>query len=106
MDNSSGRLCGARAIINGSTYLGDTIFGRKLTENEIRYIRKGRQLQTVLAEELCRRLGTYNESGFNFADLKNCEKLLDIQIKVVSAEHFNSVTYAGDQDIDLPMTST
>jgi hypothetical protein len=73
-------LCCPRAIIMALTYHTDTIFG---TKRNIAHIREGRKIQTKLAEELCKRLGDYNEEGFTLKDIKNVEELLKIQVKVV-----------------------
>jgi len=68
------------------------IFG---TKRNITDIREGRQIQTKLTEELCKRLGDYNEEGFTLEDIKNVEEILNIQVKVVCAESFNTIIYSG-----------
>jgi len=86
-------LCCPRATITALTYHNNNIFG---TKRNISHIREGRQIQTKLAEELCKRLGTYNEEGFTLEDIKNVEELLNIQVKVVCAESFNTIIYSGN----------
>jgi hypothetical protein len=54
-------------------------------------------MQTKFAEELCKRLGEYNEEGFTLKDIKHAEEILDIQIKVVCAENFNTIIYSGEE---------
>jgi hypothetical protein len=83
-------LCCPRAL----TYHTDCFFG---TKRNIKDIRDGRKVQTELAEELCKRLGDYNEEGFTLEDIKNVEELLNIQVKVVCAKSFNSVIYSGEE---------
>ena len=39
----------------------------------------------------------YNEEGFTLEDIKHVEELLDIQIKVVCAENFNTIIYSGEE---------
>ena len=89
-------LCCPRAVITGLTYHTKVILGRTLSANDVIYIRKGRVLQTTLANEVCNQLGDYNKEGFTLEDIKNLEALLDIQINVVCAENFNSVIYRGE----------
>jgi len=50
-----------------------------------------------LTDELCKRLGNYNEEGFTLEDIKNVEELLSIQIKVVCAEGFKAIIYTGEE---------
>jgi len=64
---------------------------------DVKDIRGGRKVQTKLAEKLCHRLGDYNEEGFTLEDIKHAEELLDIQIKVVCAENFNTIIYSGEE---------
>jgi hypothetical protein len=52
------------------------------SERNFKHIREGRSLKTKLAEELCNKLGSYNEDGFTLEDIKHVEELLNIQIKV------------------------
>jgi transposase-like protein len=87
-------LCCPRAIITALTYYTDDIFGAKRNIEDIRKVRK---VQTELAEELRKRLGDYNEEGFTLEDIKNVEELLNIQVKVVCAERFNSMIYSGEE---------
>jgi hypothetical protein len=91
---NNGNLCCPRAIVRRLTYYTDDIFGVK---RNIAKIREGRKVQTELAEELCKRLGGYNEEGFTLEDIKKVEELLNIQIKFVCAESFNSVIYSGEE---------
>jgi hypothetical protein len=63
----------------------------------LRYIRKGRNLQTTLAQELCNQLGEYNRNYFTLDDIANIERLLNIQIKIVAAECFNFIIYSGPE---------
>jgi hypothetical protein len=73
------------------------ILGREYDHNDIiRYIRMGRNLQTTLAQELCNQLGEYNRNYFTLDDIANIERLLNIQIKIVAAECFNSIFYIQD----------
>ena len=60
-------------------------------------VRGGGKVQTELAVELCERLGDYNEEGFTLEDIKNAEELLNIQVKVVCIESFNSIIYSGKE---------
>ena len=87
-------LCCPRAIITALTYHTNNIFG---TKRNIKHIREGWKIQTKLTEELCKRLGNYNEEGFTLEDIKNVEELLDIQNKVVCAESFNAIIYSGEE---------
>ena len=87
-------LCCPGAIVTALTYHTDNIFGFK---RNVKHIREGREIQTKLTEELCQRLGNYNEEGFTLEDIKNIEELLDIQIKVVCAENFNTIIYSGKE---------
>jgi hypothetical protein len=84
-------LCCPRAVIVGLTYHTNIILGREYDHNDIRYIRMGRNLQTTLAQELCNQLGEYNRNYFTLDDIANIERLLNIQIKIVAAECFNSI---------------
>jgi len=84
-------LCCPRAIVTALTYHTDEILGAK---RNIEDIRDGRKVQTELAKELCKRPGDYNEEGFTLEDIKNVEELLNVQIKVVCAESFNSTIYS------------
>ena len=85
-------LCCPRAIIKALTYHTNDIFSA--TWN-IKDIRDDRKIQTELAKELCQRLWDYNEEGFTLEDIKNVEELLNIQVKVVCAESFNTIIYSG-----------
>jgi len=51
-----------------------------LTERNIKHIREGQKIQTELTDELCKRLGNYNEEGFTLEDIKNVKELLNIHI--------------------------
>jgi len=99
--NNTDNLCAARAIITGLTYHTDTILGTKLTYNDIYNIRHGRKLQTELAQELCSKLDSYCEEGFTLDDIKNVEELLDIQVKIVCAQNFNTIIYQGREEKDV-----
>jgi hypothetical protein len=55
----------------------------------------GRNLQTTLAQELCNQLEEYNKNYFTLDDIANIEKVLNIQVKVVAAECFNSIIQGG-----------
>jgi len=46
---------------------------------------------------LCQRLGYYNKEGFTLEDIKHVEELLDIQIRLVYAENFNTIIYSGEE---------
>jgi hypothetical protein len=81
----------------GLTYHTNIILGKEYDRNDIRYIRKGRNLQMTLAQELCNQLEEYNKNYFTLDDIKNLEKVLNIQIKVVAAECFNSIIYSGNE---------
>jgi hypothetical protein len=62
----------------------------------------GRNLQTTLAQELCNQLGEYNRNYFTLDDIANIERLLNIQIKIVAAECFNSIIYSGlEKDVKV-----
>lgn len=93
--NNKDNLCCPRAIVTALTYHTDNILDRPITAMEKKCIRMGRKLQGELARELCKRLGEYNEEGFTLEDIRNAEKLLGVQIKVVCAENFNGVIYKG-----------
>lgn len=100
--NNVDNLCGARSIIVALTYHMKTILGRKLTNNEIKCVRMGRKLQEVLAEKLCCILGGSYDDGFSLEDFKQIEVKLNVQVKIICAENFNSVIYAGpEKDIKL-----
>lgn len=100
-------LCCPRAVVVGLTYPKqnpsvNTIFNKEFSTNDIIYIRKGKNLQTDLVTKLCNQLGNYNEEGFTLDDIKNLEKLINIQIIVICAENFNSVIYKGpEKDIKV-----
>ena len=94
-------MCCSRAIITALTYHRDNIFG---TEKNTKFIPKGRNVQTELAEELCQRLGDYNEEGFTLVDIKNAEELLNIQVKVVCFESFNTIIYSGEEKRNKNLT--
>ncbi|EEZ98755.1 hypothetical protein TcasGA2_TC001319 [Tribolium castaneum] len=95
--NNKDRLCCPRAVIVGLTYQTNIILGKEFNDNDITYIRKGRNLQTTLAQELCNQLKEYNEEYFTLRDIANIEKVLNIQIKVIAAECFNQVIYSGEE---------
>lgn len=81
--------------------------GKKLSTNDIKQIRKGRLLQKTLAERLCRCLGGEYEHGFSLEDVKQVELLLDVQIKIICAENFNTVIYGGpEKDTKLYLYKT
>jgi hypothetical protein len=93
-------LCCPRAVIVGLTYYSNIILDREMTQANIRAIRQGWRLQTELARELCNQLGDYTEEGFTLEDIRNLEKLLDIQIKIIDAEDLNRIMYKGeDKDV-------
>ncbi|CAH1372355.1 unnamed protein product [Tenebrio molitor] len=95
-------LCCLRAVIVGLTYHTNIILGKEYDRNDIRYIRMGRNLQTTLAQELCNQLGEYNRNYFTLDDIANIERLLNIQIKIVAAECFNSIIYSGlEKDVKV-----
>lgn len=73
-------LCCPRAIVTALMYHTNNIFIRSLTKRNIRHIREGQKIQSELTDELCKRLGNYNEEGFTLEDIKNVEELLTIQI--------------------------
>jgi len=74
---------------NYGANISNDIFGA--TRN-IKDIREG---QTELTEELCKRLGNYNEEGFTLEDIKNVEVLLNVQVKVLCLESFKTIIYSG-----------
>uniref|UniRef100_A0A8D8ZAP4 DNA-directed DNA polymerase n=1 Tax=Cacopsylla melanoneura TaxID=428564 RepID=A0A8D8ZAP4_9HEMI len=99
-------LCGIRAIIVGLTYHMKCIFERELTVSNIKEIRMGRKIQDVLAIELCSRLSKetgkdvlelFKNNGVCYADIKDIEKLLDVQIIVIDGKKFNTVDYKGNE---------
>lgn len=91
-------MCGARAVVTALTYHRDTILDRPVSDLEKKYVRKGRRLQTTLAEELCTRLGGYTAGGFTLEDFARTERLLvDVQIKIVSSDCLNTIVYEGDE---------
>ncbi|XP_068905936.1 putative leucine-rich repeat-containing protein DDB_G0290503 isoform X1 [Tenebrio molitor] len=95
-------LCCPRAVIVGLTYHTNIILGKEYDRNDIRYIRMGRNLQTTLAQELCNQLGEYNRNYFTLDDIANIERILNIQIKIVAAECFNSIIYSGpEKDVNV-----
>ncbi|KAK7588176.1 hypothetical protein V9T40_005421 [Parthenolecanium corni] len=96
-------LCAPRAIVTAMTYHTDTFLDRVLNQNEISYIRKGRDLQTDLALDLCMRLIDFNIEGFTLEDIRACEEELDVQIKVVCAENFNNIIYKGLRDCPIKL---
>ncbi|KAJ3640350.1 hypothetical protein Zmor_003654 [Zophobas morio] len=105
------RLCCPRAVIVGLTYHTNIILGKEYNHNELKYIRMGRNLQSTLAQELCNQLGEYNNNSgdalmseanyFTLDDIANIEKVLNIQIKVVAAECFNSIYSGPEKDIKI-----
>lgn len=96
--NNNDNLCAPRAIITGLTYHTNKILGRTLDNNDIIYIRKGRALQTELARKLCDGIGEYCLEGFTLDDIRSCEELLKVQIKIICAENFNNIIYKGKKD--------
>lgn len=84
-------------VVTALTYHTNYILGRQLSEMEVKLTRQGRKIQTELTQEMRKRLGTYHEEGFTLEDIKHVEKLLNIQIKVVCSENFNSVIYSGKE---------
>ncbi|KAK7605181.1 hypothetical protein V9T40_007039 [Parthenolecanium corni] len=94
-------LCCPRAIVTALTYHTNVILERELSENEIVSVRKGRKMQEELAHELCSYLGEYPVEGFSLEEIRACEEILDVQIKVVCAENFNSLIYKGQKERDL-----
>jgi hypothetical protein len=75
------------------TYHTNNIFG---AIRNIKDIRDGRKIQTELAKGLCQRPGDCNEEEFTLDDIKNVEEMLNIQVKVVCAESFNTIIYSGN----------
>ncbi|XP_072377781.1 uncharacterized protein [Diabrotica undecimpunctata] len=90
-------LCGARAVIVGLTYVTNEILGHKLIKSDAHSIRIGRKLQTDLAEKLCNLLGGCYNDGFTLDNFKKAEELLDVQIKIICAENFNTIIYEGPE---------
>ncbi|XP_072392265.1 uncharacterized protein [Diabrotica undecimpunctata] len=90
-------LCGARAIVTALTYITAEILGYKITDSDVKNMRKGRKLQTVLAEKLCGLLGGCYNDGFTLDDFKKAKELLDVQIKIICAENFNTLIYEGPE---------
>ncbi|KAL4083555.1 hypothetical protein QTP88_028871 [Uroleucon formosanum] len=85
-------LCCPRAIIVALATQTNNILGHKLDFNKIRQLKM----------ELCKMLTEYNKEGFTLVDIKNVESILDIQIIIVCAEHFNTVIYKGeDKEIKI-----
>ncbi len=93
--NNDDNLCGARGIVTALTYHWTKyIRNSQLTNNEITYIRKGRNLQKDLAIKLlliCDIDIPEPGTGLTLEDIKNIEKKLDIQISIVCAENFNLI---------------
>ncbi|KAK7590294.1 hypothetical protein V9T40_001907 [Parthenolecanium corni] len=96
--NNTDNLCAPRAIITALTYHTNIILGRQLNVNDITYIRKGRPLQTDLAVQLCLEIGEYCEEGFTLDDIRSCEELLKVQVKIICAENFNNIIYKGRKE--------
>ncbi|KAL4136009.1 hypothetical protein QTP88_007583 [Uroleucon formosanum] len=65
-------LCCPRAIIVALATQTNNVLGHKLDFNKIRQLKM---------------------EGFTLVDIKNVESILDIQINIVCAEHFNTVIY-------------
>ncbi|KAK7598318.1 hypothetical protein V9T40_006553 [Parthenolecanium corni] len=93
--NNDDNLCAPRAIVTALTYRKNKILDRHLNENDISYIRKGRSLQTDLAIQLCMEIGDFCPEGFTLEDIRSCEEVLNIQIKIICAENFNNLIYKG-----------
>ena len=98
-DSPEDRMCGLKAIITGLTFHTNEILGRKLTSNEIKYIKQGAKLQKSLAKELQELLGEEydDEIGCTLENVVQCESLLETRIKVVSSQQFNAVIYSGNE---------
>lgn len=95
-------LCGARAIIVALSYHTNSLLGTELSKSKKKDLIKGRKLQTTLAKKLCDLLGGSYEEGFTLDDFKRAENLLDVQIKIICAESFNTIIYEGpDKSIKL-----
>ncbi|XP_072400380.1 uncharacterized protein [Diabrotica undecimpunctata] len=92
---NSDNLCALRAIVVALTYHTTTIVNHSLTSRQIANIRQGRQLQGVLARKLCEIFYIDAAVGCSLKDIQRAEQLLDVQIKIVCVENFNSVIYAG-----------
>lgn len=90
-------LCCARAIVVGLTHHSSVILGRSLSPSEIKNIRLGRPIQKQLALKLCEIMGSYNHEGFTLEDIQRAEQCLDVQVKVICAENFNTVIYKGTE---------
>ncbi|XP_072384507.1 uncharacterized protein [Diabrotica undecimpunctata] len=90
-------LCGARAIVTALTYITNEILGHNLIKSDVHNIRIGRTLQTVLAEKLCGLLGGCYVDGFILDDFKKAEELLNVQIKIICSENFNTLIYEGPE---------
>lgn len=88
-------LCVPRAIVTALSYHTDNILGFKFTSNDIKQIRIGRKIQKKVAVKLCNLLGGDYEHGFTLEDIKNAEILLNVQIKIICADNFNTVIYEG-----------
>ena len=88
-------LCAIRAMLVGKSYKTKFILDRELSENEIIYLRKGREIQTELALSVCMQLEDYDGDPLTIEDIGFCEDILDIQVKIVCAENFNNIIYKG-----------
>ncbi|KAE9524573.1 hypothetical protein AGLY_014623 [Aphis glycines] len=89
---------GRNKIINLSkdTYTKRRQVLLKLKMMIIYVVRELLKIQKDLALKLCNTLKEYNEKGFTLDDIKNVEKLLDIQINIICAESLNALIYKGE----------
>ena len=94
-------LCIIRAIIvclatNHQNHL-EKFIKQKLSNNQIKYIKIGRKLQTDLAKQLqisCR-VPVRNE-GNNLEDLKIFENKLEIRVVVLESNEKDGLVYSGN----------
>ena len=95
--HNNDKFCAVYAILIGMTYHTNKILDRELSPNDIDNLRRQRNILTELAMDLLSQLQDFSLDGFTFEDIKSCEIVLDIQVKVVSTR-FNNIIYSGYEE--------
>ena len=85
-------MCSARAIVNAQAVQEP----EKWTVTQLHDgIKKGRKLQTILANDLHTELGVpINDYGNSFKDVQNTSDYLKVQINILDADQFNHIVFS------------
>ena len=92
-DTENDKMCCARAIV--------TMIARIENHPKLSSIRKGCQIQTVLASELYKHANISEDTACEISHIKlieNTPQMSNYRVVVVSKDHLNFVTYAGPDD--------